>query len=37
MPQRSDWKDCALSVQEETQMAGKFKSLFAEYDWSLKD
>lgn len=37
MPHRADWKDCALSVDEETKMAADFKKLFAAYDWSLKD
>ena len=37
MPERADWKDCALTVDEETQMAGAFKKIFAPYDWSLKD
>lgn len=36
MPERADWKNCALSVEEETATANKFKELFKPYDWSLE-
>ena len=36
MPDRADWKNCSLSVEEETETANKFKELFREFDWSLQ-
>jgi len=36
MPERADWKNCALSVEEETKTAQDFKELFRAYDWSLE-
>lgn len=35
MPERADWKNCALSLEEEEEMAKSFKTLFAPFDWSL--
>ncbi|EKX45757.1 hypothetical protein GUITHDRAFT_108214 [Guillardia theta CCMP2712] len=37
MPERADWKDCALSIEDEKRMAENFKKLFEPYDWSLKE
>ncbi|KAL1230321.1 CWF19-like protein [Trichinella spiralis] len=33
-PERIDWRQCALSVEEETALALKFRSLFSPYDFN---
>jgi len=35
-PDRANWKDCKLSVEEETQLTEKFKEEFSSFDWTLK-
>lgn len=32
MPERGDWKQCKLSVSEETEMADQFKEQFQDFD-----
>ncbi|GLG99136.1 CWF19-like protein 1 homolog [Gryllus bimaculatus] len=35
MPDRSDWKDCKVSKEEETTMTNNFRSSFEEFDFTL--
>lgn len=34
-PERSNWKNCLLSEKEEEKLAEKFKSMFAQFDFTL--
>jgi hypothetical protein len=34
-PEKAFWKNCLLSENEETDLAGKFRDLFEKYDFTL--
>lgn len=36
MPERADWKVCAMDTAGETQVANRFKNLFKPFDWNLQ-
>ncbi len=35
MPERVDWRNCKISKEKETQLAGQFKEDFKNYDFNL--
>ncbi|XP_022647085.1 CWF19-like protein 1 [Varroa destructor] len=37
LPERSDWKECALSEEQEIEMTVTFKKEFATFDWTHED
>lgn len=37
MPEKSDWKDCMLSKEEEIELCQKFREKFKPFDFTLDD